>query len=121
MLVGDSHGVKVGVISDLAIVESSGLLAYTALAERVAAAGKFHAVPLSAYLAKPGERAWQLDLPAESVGQTKTFSADHWPSTMDRGWLEYVHVNYGRSTFDGVRTVGKSAANPGNQTSRGPN
>jgi hypothetical protein len=38
------------------------------------------------------------NMPAlEVLENTRPFPARQWPEKIDRGWVEYVHVRYGRS------------------------
>lgn len=88
-------------ISDLAIVPATGAIAYTAL-RASDGTDEMYPVPLSALIVRPGETSFLLELPAESLRSTVTFSPPDWPQVIDRGWVEYAFVRYGRSPFDGV-------------------
>jgi sporulation protein YlmC with PRC-barrel domain len=96
-------GTPIGELRDMAIAINSGVIAYTALATNDTA-DELRPAPLSALVVHPQQKAWLLELPADVVRETKAFSAKSWPNTIDRGWLEYVHVRYGGSALDGVRT-----------------
>jgi hypothetical protein len=100
MAVVDDDGKPLGRIYDFAIT-SRGDIAYAGLAKGDNAE-RLHPVPASAFIVPGGNAEWRLDLPPDIVNNTPTFAAVDWPKTLDRGWLEYVHVRYGRSVFDGV-------------------
>jgi len=96
----DRAGKKIAQVQDLAIT-SRGAIAYAGLA-KLGDAERLYPVPLSAFVVLSDDATWRLDLPSDIVENTPTFAADKWPKSLDRGWLEYVHVRYGRSVFDGV-------------------
>ena len=89
-----------GRINDFAIT-SRGDIAYAGLAKGDNTQ-RLHPVPVSAFIVPAGNAEWKLNLPQDIVDNTPTFAVASWPKTLDRGWLEYVHVHYGRSVFDGV-------------------
>ena len=100
VVVTDQEGKELGRIVDFAVT-ARGDIAYAGLAMN-GDDQKLHPVPLSAFVAPVGNAQWQLKIPRDIVGKTPTFAVSNWPKTLDRGWLEYVHVRYGRSVFDGV-------------------
>jgi sporulation protein YlmC with PRC-barrel domain len=102
----NNRGEDLGKIADFAIATEHGLLAYVAMTCTCFddAADKLFPVPLSAFVVRPESRAWRLELPLEVLEGTKPFPVRQWPEKIDRGWVEYVHVRYGRSPFGGVRT-----------------
>ena len=97
---------ELGKVSDFAVATEQGLLAYVAMTCTCFgdAAEKYYPVPLSAFVVQPEADAWLLELPLEVLENTPAFRARSWPEKIDRGWVEYVHVRYGRSPFGGVRT-----------------
>ncbi len=99
-VVTDQDGKEIGRIADFAIT-MRGDIAYAGVA--MSGDGEqLHPIPLSAFIVPAANAAWQLNLARDIIGNTATFPAAEWPNTLDRGWLEYVHVRYGRSVFDGV-------------------
>jgi hypothetical protein len=104
-------GKPLGRIQDFAMT-SRGDIAYAGLS-RHDKTDQLHPIPLSAFIAPVGNAEWRLNLPPDIVENTPKFAAASWPTTLDRGWLEYVHVRYGRSVFDGVnRTAQPNQAPP---------
>lgn len=104
--VHNAKGEELGQIGDFAVTIKQGKLAYAAMSCTcfADAADKFYPVPLSAFVVQPAANAWLLELPIETLENMKPFPVKQWPTKIDRGWLEYVHVRYGRSPLDGVRT-----------------
>jgi sporulation protein YlmC with PRC-barrel domain len=107
--VTNSKGDDLGTIADLAIARQTGLIAYAAMACSCLpdTADKLFPIPLSALMVKPNAQAWELELPIDVLAGTPTFPVDQWPEKIERGWVEYVHVRYGRSPFGGVRSDDK--------------
>ena len=101
----DDDGKPLGRINDFAIT-SRGDIAYAGLAQGDKA-DRLHPVPASAFIVPAGNSEWKLNLPQDIVNKTPTFTVASWPKTLDRGWLEYVHVRYGRSVFDGVNRTAR--------------
>lgn len=111
-IIHDDHGKKVGRIQDFAISAEGNRIGYAAVAMHETAdkessdeADKLHAVPLGAFVVKPGAKAWVLELPEGIFANTPAFKRDgEWPQKISRAWIEYVHVRYGRPAVGGVRT-----------------
>ncbi|HVU90256.1 MAG TPA: PRC-barrel domain-containing protein [Pirellulales bacterium] len=99
-VVTGKDGKEIGRIADFAVT-MRGDIAYAGVAME-GNDQRLHPIPLSAFVVPAGNAAWQLSLARDIVANTPTFAAADWPKTLDRGWLEYVHVRYGRSVFDGV-------------------
>ena len=104
--VRNGNGEPLGRINDFAAT-AGGEIAYAGLA-RTEKAERLYPIPLSAFIALPGSADWQLNLPKEILENTPTFASGAWPTTLDRGWVEYVHVRYGRSGFDGIERQQKA-------------
>jgi len=104
--VKNARGDELGTVSDMAVSVDKGLIGYVAVACSCFddAAGKLFPIPLTAFVVKPGEKAWILELPLDVLANTPTFSEQQWPEKIDRGWVEYVHVRYGRSPFGGAES-----------------
>jgi sporulation protein YlmC with PRC-barrel domain len=94
----NGEGKVLGHIKDFAIT-AHGQVAYVAVAR---ADDKLYPVPLSGFVVRRDDLKWVLELPKDIFDETPAFAATNWPKALDRGWLEYVHVRYGRSVFDGV-------------------
>ncbi len=111
-VIHDDHGKEIGRIQDFAISAEGNRVGYAAVALHETAdqessdeADKLHAVPLGAFVAKPGAKAWVLELPEGIFANTPAFKRDgEWPQKVSRAWIEYVHVRYGRPAVGGVRT-----------------
>lgn len=103
--VHNTKGEPLGAVSDVGIALNEGLIAYVAVSCSCFddAGGKLFPVPLSAFVIKPDSKAWILELPLDVLANTPTFAEKHWPEKIDRGWVEYVHVRYGRSPFGGAQ------------------
>jgi sporulation protein YlmC with PRC-barrel domain len=103
--VQNTEGAEIGSVVDMAVALPSAAIAYAAVSCNCFADSeqKLFPIPLSAFVVQPGAAAWVLELPLDVVERTPTFAKDAWPTTIDRGWVEYVHVRYGRSPLEGVR------------------
>ncbi|MBX9791047.1 MAG: PRC-barrel domain-containing protein [Pirellulales bacterium] len=103
--VENTAGAEIGNVVDFAVTLPDAALAYAAVSCNCFADSeqKLFPIPLSALVVEPGAKAWILELPLDIVERTPTFAKDAWPTTIDRGWVEYVHVRYGRSPLEGVR------------------
>ena len=93
---------SVGRIVDFAVTVENHRLAYAAVEFRSDDA-KLYPLPLSAFVVSKPEEPWQVDLSAESIANTPSFSARKWPQKIERAWVEYVHVRYGDAALDGVQ------------------
>jgi len=102
--IANAAGKRLGRIDDFALLLDKGLVGYAAVTMDEDAAQLFP-VPLSAFVVTPEVEHWVLELPKDILAQTPRFNANAWPDKIDRGWVEYVHVRYGRSPFAGVREV----------------
>ena len=102
--VHNAKGEPLGKVSDVGIALAEGLIAYVAVSCSCFddASGKLFPVPLTAFVIKPDAKAWILELPLDVLANTPTFAEKQWPEKIDRGWVEYVHVRYGRSPFGGA-------------------
>ncbi|MBI2826308.1 MAG: PRC-barrel domain-containing protein [Planctomycetia bacterium] len=106
--VRNARGAGLGAIQDFAMT-TQGRVAYAGLATTTEP-DRLYPIPLSAFVVPNGAKEWVVDLPKDIVQNTPTFPAREWPKTIDRGWSEYVHVQYGRSPLAGVnRQVAESA------------
>jgi sporulation protein YlmC with PRC-barrel domain len=103
--VTNTAGMEVGRIEDLALVLDQGVVGYLAVTMSGDDKGKLYPIPLSAFVVEPQTKKWILELPADILAGSPSFDANQWPDRIDRGWVEYVHVRYGRSPFAGVRKV----------------
>lgn len=102
--IASAAGKRLGRIDDFALLLDKGLIGYAAVSVDEDAAQLFP-VPLSAFVVTPEVEHWVLELPKDILAQTPRFNANAWPDKIDRAWVEYVHVRYGRSPFAGVREV----------------
>lgn len=103
--VENSQAKPLGHIVDFAIAKTESEIAYAAF-QRVDGNDEqstLYPVPLAAFVVKPARDAWILELPADILENTPTFSRDAWPTELDRGWVEYVHVRYGSAAIGGVQ------------------
>jgi sporulation protein YlmC with PRC-barrel domain len=102
----NAEGEELGKIEDFAISLEHHLVAYAAVSCTCfdGAADKRFPIPLGSFIVKSGEKAWTLELPLEVLEATPTFSPGQWPEKLDRAWVEYVHVRYGRAPLGGVQT-----------------
>lgn len=94
-----------GTVEDLAIDLKTGIIAYAALDCPDRNRECFYPVPLPALVAQIKKAAWVLELPEEIFAKMPTISREQWPEKINRGWVEYIHVRYGRSPFGGVRSA----------------
>ena len=107
--VNNLKGSELGHVAGFAIATRDGLLVYAALAVTKSDQG-LQAIPLSAFIVKPSQTEWLLDITEEAVAERPGFPKSAWPAAVDRGWSEYVHVLYGRPVFEGVRSAPKTVA-----------
>ncbi len=63
------------------------------------------AIPLAAFVRDSQSAGIRLEIPAESELLKQTFASGEWPKEIDRGWIEFVHVKYGKATLDGLQEV----------------
>lgn len=99
----NGKGAPLGKIEDFAIAPRLALVAYAAVDHKAGSAETLLPIPLSAFVVKPGAKSWVLELPDDILANTPTIARRAWPEQIDRAWVEYVHVRYGRSPFGGVR------------------
>ncbi len=107
--VNDLKGAELGHVIGFAIATRDGLLVYAGLAVTKSDQG-LQAIPLSAFIVKPSQPEWLLDIAVEALIERPNFPKSAWPTAIDRGWSEYVHVLYGRPVFEGVRSAPKAVA-----------
>ncbi|HVX62676.1 MAG TPA: PRC-barrel domain-containing protein [Pirellulales bacterium] len=112
MRINDPQGRKIGEIRDFAISDRKNRVAYAVVAldegkkeKAEKNADRLYAIPLGAFVAPPDARAWELELPEGLIEDAPSFSSGKpWPESVGRGWVEYVHVRYGRAAVGGVRS-----------------
>ncbi|QDU94274.1 PRC-barrel domain-containing protein [Lignipirellula cremea] len=97
----DADGKPVGEVVDLALLERDGRIAYAG-ARFEDKRDHLHAIPLSAFVASPGSETWRLEVDEKVIENTPTFAPEDWPTQIDRAWVEYVHVRYGKPLFGGA-------------------
>ncbi len=119
--VENTAAAEIGNVVDMAITLPDAAIAYAAVSCNCFAdsEAKLFPIPLTAFVVTPGAKAWILELPLDIVERTPTFSKDEWPTVIDRGWVEYVHVRYGRSPLGGVRHELQSES-PAGQAAKSP-
>lgn len=108
----DKNGHPLGPLMGFAFSPKSGQIVYAAIRLDENDSDRHLAIPLSAFVV-PSEDSgspatWQIELSSEIVQDTPGFDARHWPTELERGWIEYVHVRYGRSPLGGVRHTTKA-------------
>lgn len=115
------RGTHVATLKDFALARPNGVIAYVGLElaigqseERPKTDESLLQSPLTAFVVEPESCRWLLELPKDVLQTRNLFPADRWPKKIDRGWIEYVHVRYGRSALGGVQkpTPHAAAANP---------
>ncbi|KAA5545457.1 PRC-barrel domain containing protein [Roseiconus nitratireducens] len=84
----------VGTISDLAIDPISSQIAYAVMDTAKDRAKRF-AIPLGAFVATDDQR-FKIELGRDEILKRPTFRESNLPKVVDRGWIEYVAVRYGR-------------------------
>lgn len=62
-------------------------------------------IPLAAFVRDSHSAGLTLEIPAESELLKDTFETGHWPKEIARGWIEFVHVKYGKATLGGLQEV----------------
>lgn len=63
------------------------------------------AVPMAAFAQKSLSPTWLLDVPASAKLLKQTFKQGEWPTEVDRGWTEFVHVKYGTAPDGGLQDL----------------
>lgn len=63
------------------------------------------AVPMAAFALKQLSPTWLLDVSSSAELLKKTFPRGEWPTEVDRGWTEFVHVKYGASLDGGLQQL----------------
>ncbi|MEI8383746.1 MAG: PRC-barrel domain-containing protein [Planctomycetota bacterium] len=107
--VSNLGGAELGHLAGFAIAKRDGLIVFAAL--KVTAKDKgLQGIPLSAFIVKPPNNQWLLDISEAALTERTGFPISTWPATVDRGWSEYVHVLYGRPVFEGVRSAPNAVA-----------
>jgi len=108
--VSDEHAKPLGQITDFALANQKGVIAYAVLElsssvensqgvkERI-----MYAVPLSAFVVEKDPLSWTLKMPKKQIAATPSFTAKKWPGTVDGTWSEYVLGRYGRTLLGGVQ------------------
>ena len=61
------------------------------------------AIPLAAFVRDSQSAGLRLEISAESELLKETFAIGDWPKEINRGWIEFVHVKYGKATLDGLQ------------------
>ena len=107
--VNNLKGSELGHVTGFAIAIRDGLVVYAGLTVTKSDQG-LQAIPLSAFIVKPTQAEWLLDISEEALTERPGFQKSAWPAAIDRGWSEYVHVLYGRPVFEGVRSEPKKVA-----------
>jgi sporulation protein YlmC with PRC-barrel domain len=94
--VTDLTGRKIGTIVDLAFDTAEASVAYAAFDASADEQG-LRAIPLGAFETARAGKAWQIRLEEPSIVKFPAFAADSaWPTQIERGWVEYVALRYGR-------------------------
>lgn len=112
----DAH--PLGPLMGFSFSPASGRIAYAALRLSEADSKKLLPIPLSAFVASrrashahgsSGDgSSWELEIPKDIVEKTPGFDEGNWPTKLERAWVEYTHVRYGRSPLGGVRHTTKA-------------
>lgn len=100
-------GTQLGQLDGFAIAIQDAQLVYAAVSQTEKQPG-LQAIPLPAFIVKPDSPDWLLDITPDALVQRPLFTDPAWPQTIDRGWAEYIHVLYGTSVFEGVRSEPKA-------------
>lgn len=101
----DRQGQSIGELNDFAIVPGSGEVVYATLRlSEHSHDDPLHVLPLPAVVVpeKTG-RTWMIELDRDQLPSMQSFSAASWPTKIDRGWTEYIHVRYGKSPLNGIQ------------------
>lgn len=116
MRINDPQERKIGEVRDFAISDRKNRIAYAAIAldegtkeKAERNADRLYAIPLGAFVAPPDARAWELELPEGMLEDASAFSGGGWPETVDRGWIEYLRIRYGRAAVGGVQSEERRA------------
>ena len=82
-------------------------VAYLALRDlaRVSDGNQRVAIPLAAFVRDSQSAGLRLEIPPDSELLKETFTSGEWPKEINRGWIEFVHVKYGKATLDGLQEV----------------
>lgn len=61
------------------------------------------AVPMAAFVRQTLSPTWLLEVSADAELLKQTFRKGQWPTEIDRGWTEFVHVKYGTNPSGGLQ------------------
>ena len=102
----DNSDAKVGSIDTAVIDVDKARVAY--LLVEIATDKKLRAIPLGAFEYYYSPDTWKINLSSEHIANFPPVSSDQLPKVLDRGWVEYIAVRFGRNTLqDPVATEGR--------------
>jgi len=107
-VIRDTHRQKFARVDDVLLApDQNWKVAYLSLRDLAGLSdGKQRvAIPLAAFVRDSQSAGLTLEIPAESELLKETFVAGDWPKEIDRGWIEFVHVKYGRATLGGLKEI----------------
>lgn len=91
-----------GTITDIVIERPDHRIAYLLVRDEQQ---RTQAVPLGAFEYTYSDSAWQIDLEPKFYRSMPTVKSDELPKQVDRGWLEYVRVRFGRNSIQDPAAV----------------
>lgn len=107
----DGENEKLGEVTDVALDWESGKIPYIVV--KNAKSQRMHAIPIAAFEKTEDDQRLLVKVPPEVFHKGASFSAeDKWPAAIDRQWVEYVQVRYGRR---GVQSEGAAEKNDTNK------
>jgi hypothetical protein len=95
------HDVPLGKIVDVAVATQHRRVPYAAVALADDPSQQLYQVPLLALVAEEGQ-PWRIELSESRVKIAPKIDPQHWPTTIGRGWHEYVSERYNTNPRDGV-------------------
>ena len=102
----DNTDKEIGNVKTAVINTEHASIAY--LLVEMAVDKKLRAIPLGAFEYYYAADAWKINLAGERIAKFPPVSADELPKQLDRGWVEYVAVRFGRNTLqDPVAVEGR--------------
>jgi sporulation protein YlmC with PRC-barrel domain len=97
----NTHGEKLGEVTDIMLDVPSGRVAYAVLScgGFLGIGEKLFAIPWRALTLDAEEKQFILNIDKERLENAPGFDKDHWPSMADSRWASEVHDYYGQRNY----------------------
>lgn len=97
----NTHGDKLGEITDIMIDVPTGRVAYAVLSSGgfLGMGDKLFAIPWGALTLDATHKQFVIDIEKERLKNAPGFDKDHWPTMGDSRWASQVHDYYGQRSY----------------------